>query len=98
MPVYDLFFRPLFLFFIIELGTRRVVHFRVTRHPTDAWTAQQLREATPFGETPRFLIRDNDSKFGEKFACVAVSSGIEVLRIPYKAHERTRFVSGSFEV
>jgi putative transposase len=85
LPVYDLFFRPLFVFFIIELGTRRVVHFGVTRSPTDEWTAQQLREATPFGETPRFLIRDNDSKYAEKFNCVAVSSGIKVLRTPYKA-------------
>ena len=76
---------------LIGLGTRRVVNFRVTRHHNDAWTAQQLREATPFGETPRFPIRDNDSKFGEKFACVAVSSGIEVLRTPYKAPKANAF-------
>jgi hypothetical protein len=52
---------------IIELGSRRIVHFGVTRHPTDQWTAQQLREATGFGEGPRFLIRDNDDKYGESF-------------------------------
>jgi putative transposase len=49
---------------IIEVGSRRVVHFGVTRHPTDAWVAQQLREATPEGLAPRFLIRDNDRKYG----------------------------------
>lgn len=38
-PVYDLFFRPVFIFFIIELGSRRVMHFRVTQSPTDAWVA-----------------------------------------------------------
>jgi putative transposase len=85
LPVYDLFFRPLFLFFIIELGSRRVVHFGVTKHPTDAWVAQQLREATPFGQVPRFLIRDNDNKFGASFTRVAMGSGIEELRTPYKA-------------
>lgn len=84
LPVYDLFFRPLFVFFIIELGSRRVMHFGVTRSPTDEWTAQQLREATPFGEAPRFLIRDNDSKYAEKFTRVVASSGIEVLRTPNK--------------
>ena len=55
----------------------------MTRHPTDQWTAQQLREATPFGEGPRFLIRDNDKKYGESFEHVA--SEIEVLKIPYRA-------------
>ncbi|MEO8288203.1 MAG: integrase core domain-containing protein [Chloroflexota bacterium] len=90
-PVYDLFFRPLFLFFIIELGSCHVVHFGVTRHPTDAWLAQQLREATSFDEKPRFLIRDNNSKYGAKFTRVAVSSGIEVLRTPYKAPRANAF-------
>jgi len=45
LPVTDLLFRPLFAFFIVELATRRVVHVGTTRHPTDAWVAQQLREA-----------------------------------------------------
>ena len=52
-PVTDLFFRSCFAFFIIELKTRRVVHVGVTRSPTDAWVAQQLREATPYGQAPR---------------------------------------------
>jgi Integrase core domain len=57
----------------------------MTRHPTDAWFAQQLREATPFGQTPRFFIRDNDAKFGPLFAPVASSSGIRVLKTPFHA-------------
>ena len=61
------------------------MHVGVTRHPTDAWVAQQLREATPYGQTPRFLIRDNDSKFGSLFARVASSSNIEVLKTPFHA-------------
>lgn len=70
---------------MIELGSRRLVHFGVTRSPTDAWAAQQLREATPFGDGPRFLIRDNDNKYGDAFAAVAAGTGIEVLRTPYEA-------------
>jgi len=85
LPVIDLGFRALFAFFIVDLGSRRVVHVGVTRHPTDAWVAQQLREATPFGVTPRFIIRDNDVKFGPQFARVAVGSRIEVLRTPVRA-------------
>src|SRR5438034_7398745 len=85
LPVTDLFFRSLFAFFIIELHSRRVIHVGVTRYPTDAWTAQQLREATAFGEGPKYLIRDNDGKFGANFARVAKTSRIEILQIPYHA-------------
>jgi putative transposase len=85
LQTYDVFFCTVFVFVIIELGSRRVVHFGVTRNPTDQWTAQQLREATPFGEKPRFLIRDNDSKFGPSFERVAKTTGIEVLKTPYRA-------------
>lgn len=81
----DLFFRPLFAFFIVEHATRCVVHLGVTRHPTDAWVAQQLREATPYGQKPKFLIRDNDTKFGAAFARVAKASGIKIVRTPVQA-------------
>jgi transposase InsO family protein len=84
LPVRDLFFRPLFAFFIIELKSRKVIHVNVTRSPTDPWVAQQLREATAYGQTPTYLIRDNDRKFGSNFARVATTSGINVLRTPYR--------------
>jgi len=85
LQIVDLGFRSLFAFVIVELGSRRVVHTGVTRHPTDAWVAQQLREATPFDQRPRFLIRDNDAKYGSAFARVAAGSGIAVLRTPVRA-------------
>ncbi len=85
LQVTDLFFRPLFAFFLIELKTRKVIHVGVTRSPTDAWAAQQLREATPYGQAPKYLIRDNDSKFGSCFARVATTSGIEILKTPVHA-------------
>lgn len=62
-----------------------MIHVGVTRSPTDAWTAQQLREATAFGVGPKYLIRDNDSKFGVTFARVAKTSGIKILKTPYHA-------------
>jgi transposase InsO family protein len=85
LQVTDLFFRPLFASFIIELKTRRVIHVGVTRYPTDPWVAQQLREATPYGQAPKYLICDNDRKFGSSFARVASTSAIEMLRTPYHA-------------
>ncbi len=83
LQITDLFFRSLFAFFIIDLHSRRVIHVGVTRSPTDAWTAQHLREATPFGQGPKYLIRDRDSKFGSCFARVAATSGIKILKTPY---------------
>src|SRR3989441_7288739 len=85
LQVTDLFFRPLFAFFIIELKSRKVIHVGVTRSPTDPWVAQQLREATPYGQAPKYLIRDNDSKFGSSFARVATTSAIEILKTPVHA-------------
>jgi putative transposase len=67
-----------------SLKSRKVIHVNVTRSPPDPWVAQQLREATPYGHTPTYLIRDNDRKFGPHFARVAASSGINVLRTPYR--------------
>ncbi len=84
LPVIDVGFRSLYAFFIGDLGSRKVVHVGVTRHPTDAWVAQQLREATPFGMVPRFLIRDNDAMCGVQFARVAAGRRIEVLRAPVR--------------
>ena len=95
LQVTDLFFRPLFAFFIIELQSRKVIHVNVTRSPTDPWVAQQLREATPYGQTPTYLIRDNDRKFGSHFARVATTSGIKVLRTPYQT-PRANAVSERF--
>jgi putative transposase len=85
LPVTDLLFHSLSAFFIIELRSRKVIHVGVTRAPTDAWVAQQLREATAYGQGPKYLIQDNDSKFGTGFARVAHTSRIEILKTPYHA-------------
>ena len=81
----DAWFRPLFAFVITALGSRPIVHVGATRTPTDAWVAQQLREATPFGVAPRCLIRDNDAKYGPRFDAVAAETGIALLRTPIRA-------------
>lgn len=57
LQLCELWFRPPYAYFVIALGSRRVVHVGVTRHPTDVGVAQQLREAPPFGQRPMYLIR-----------------------------------------
>jgi putative transposase len=85
LQLTDLLFRPVLAFFVVELGSRRVVHVGVTRSPIGAWAAQQLREATPEATRPRFLIRDHDAKYGAEFDRVAAASGIEVIRTRVRA-------------
>jgi putative transposase len=57
-------FGVLYCFFIIAHDRRRILHFNVTKHPTNMWIVQQLREAFPFELAPRFLIFDRDAKYG----------------------------------
>jgi transposase InsO family protein len=80
VQTYDVFFRPVFAFFIVHLGSRRVVHVATTCSPTQRWTAQQLRNATMNGEAPKFFIRDRDDKFGAVFDRVARGSGMRVIQ------------------
>src|SRR5215468_8285578 len=58
-------FRVLFVFIMLAHKRRRIVHVNVTEHPTAQWTAQQIVEAFPWDETPRYLLRDRDSIYGE---------------------------------
>jgi len=56
-------FRLLFVLVILAHDRRQIVHVAVTEHPTAAWTAQQLRNAFPENEAPRYLLHDRDSVF-----------------------------------
>jgi transposase InsO family protein len=57
-------FSVLYCFFVISHDRRRILHCNVTRHPTNLWIIQQLREAFPFDSTPRFIIFDRDANYG----------------------------------
>ena len=72
-----------FVLVILAHERRRIVHVAVTDHPTAAWTAQQVREAFPWDETPRYLLRDRDHTF-DALAATTKAMGIrEVLTAPH---------------
>ena len=83
--IHTLFFKPLYVFVIMEHESRIIVHTAVTTNPTDEWTAQQVREATPWGKRPKYLIHDNDGKFGGQFKGLLKGSGIKAIKTPPKA-------------
>ena len=76
-------FRILYVIVVLRLERRRVMHFNVTEHPTSQWAGQQIVEAFPWNEAPRYLLRDRDSVYGARFRCRIQSLGIEeVLTAP----------------
>jgi transposase InsO family protein len=75
--VPTLTFAVLYGFVVLRHDQRQVVHFNVTAHPTAQWTAQQIVEAFPFDEAPRFLLRDRDQIYGADFQQRVTNMGIE---------------------
>jgi len=74
-------FRVLYCFLVLSHDRRRVLHFNVTATPSAAWTAQQVVEAFPYDDAPRFLIRDRDGIYGQHFSCRVKAMGIEEVLI-----------------
>ena len=64
-------FRLLFVLVILGHDRRRIVHVAVTDHPTAAWIAQQLRNAFPEDQAPRYLLHDRDGAFAAVATTVA---------------------------
>ena len=78
--VTTLSFATLYVFLVFEHGRRRVVHSAVTRSPSMEWVIQQLREAMPFGQQPRYLFRDNDGIYGHRVARFLGHCGVREVR------------------
>jgi len=73
-----------YIFIIMEIHSRRIVHVNVTINPTLSWVKTQIRQATPWGMTPRFLVHDNDGIFGQFGRTVTVESN--GLKRSYRCH------------
>src|SRR5207244_4438266 len=84
-------YRLLFVLILLAHDRRRIVHVAVTAHPTAAWTAQQLREAFPWDEAPRYLIHDRDHAF-DRVGTTAKAMGIEEVLTAPRAPWQNAFV------
>ena len=84
-------YRLLFVLVLLAHDRRRIRHVAVTAHPTATWTAQQLREAFPWDEAPRYLLHDRDHAFDD-LVNTAKSIGIEELLTAPHARWQNAFV------
>src|SRR5690349_17645516 len=58
-------FRMVYVFVVLDVGTRRITHGNTTEHPTAEWTAQQVRMIVAGDEAHRYVIHDRDSMYSE---------------------------------
>ena len=78
-------FKLLYVFIVLEHNRRKIVHFNVTNSPSAMWTGQQIIEAFPYDTAPKYLIRDNDSIYGDDFKNRIKSMGIESKPTAYRS-------------
>ena len=73
-------FNVLYVFFVLSLDRRRVLHVNVTAHPYAAWAAQQIVNAIGAESVPARLIRDRDAIFGAAFDARVDHLGVRQVR------------------
>jgi putative transposase len=89
-------FTLLYVWFALDHGRRRVLHFNVTAHPAAGWVIQQLRHAFSDPPTHRYLIFDNDAIFSSEVSRSIARCGIyprrTALQSPWQNGTAERFV------
>ncbi len=96
MTQYTALFTTVYVFVVMEISTRRIVHCNVTTNPTLQWVKLQIRDIAAFDRKPRFLLHDNDRLFGQYGRCkdgfrchldrwLSTTMDIEGLPTPYFA-------------
>ncbi len=99
VPACDFFvavtatFRTCDVFVVLAVGTRRLVHWNVTEHPTAAWTAQQFRMIILGDQPHRFLIHHHDNIFSDGVDRTVAAMGLTVSKHPYGRPRRMRIAN-----
>jgi putative transposase len=84
-------FRILYVFVVLEVGTRRILHWNVTAHPTADWTAQQFRMIVRGDQAYRFVIHDRDTIYSEGVDRTLEAIGLSVLKTPVRVPQANAF-------
>jgi putative transposase len=84
-------FRLVYVFLVLEIGTRRILHWNVTEHPTAEWTAQQFRSVRTGDEPYRFVVHDRDAVFAAAVDDALSSMRLRVLKTPARVPQANAF-------
>jgi putative transposase len=84
-------FRLFYVFVVLEVGTRRIVYWNVTAHPTAEWTAQQFRMVVSGDQKYRFVIHDRDTIYSEQVDRTVEAMGLVVLKTPVRVPQANAF-------
>ena len=84
-------FHVLYMFVALEVGTRRILHWNVTAHPTAAWTIQQFRAFSTPETSHRVVLHDRDSILAATVDQAIASIGRHVLKTPVRTPQANAF-------
>jgi len=84
-------FRRVYVFVVLDITTRRIVHWNVTRHPTAEWTVQQFRNCITSDEAYRFLIHDHDAIYAPAVDSALTSMHVRVVTTPVRVPQANAF-------
>jgi len=78
-------FQRVYVFVILDIATRRVLHWNLTAHPTAEWTIQQFRDGLPLDGAYHVLVHDRDGIFAPAVDEAVRSMSLRVLKTPVRA-------------
>jgi putative transposase len=84
-------FRLAYVFVVLDIGTRRIVHWNMTEHPTAEWTVQQFRAFVTGDEPYRFVIYDHDAIYSPAVDRALASMQLRVLTTPARTPQANAF-------
>ena len=84
-------FRRLYVFVLIDIARRQVLHWNVTDHPTAEWTIQQFRNGVPLDPAYRFVVHDRDGIFAPAVDEALTSMSLQPVRTPPRAPQANAY-------
>lgn len=90
--VFSIGFKTLYVFVLMELGSRKVLHFNVTTNPNPQWIKNQFKGALPLDHDYKYIIHDGNCNFSADVDHVLETSGLEVIKTAPRSPKQNAFV------